>query len=187
MTGTRIYNIWKGIKKRCYNNNSSNYKNYGERNIIMCEDWIKDFMNFYNWSIDNGYNDTLSIDRKDNDGNYEPNNCRWTTSKAQMNNSRINHKITLNGETKLLHEWSKIIGITPSNVLRRLSENLTDEEILSEKYYSRNKRINIDGKEYTIKEIAGIANVHYSTIHHRINTGIYDNRLFEHRIKCSGE
>ncbi|WDU82287.1 hypothetical protein [Caloramator sp. Dgby_cultured_2] len=83
MTKTRIYECWLDMKKRCNDLNNKEYHNYGERGIRVCEEWEKDFKNFYDWSINNGYNDNLTIDRIDVNGDYEPSNCRWVTWSQQ--------------------------------------------------------------------------------------------------------
>ena len=93
----RLYSIFRNIKERCLNKNGRDYHYYGERGIIICNEWKGNFINFYNWAIDNGYKEELTIDRINNDGNYEPSNCRWSTYKVQANNKRIlNSKNTSN-------------------------------------------------------------------------------------------
>lgn len=88
LSGTRIHKIWKDMNKRCSNPNSINYKNYGARGIEVCEEWKKDFLSFYKWSMENGYDDLLSIERLDVNGNYEPRNCSWITNQEQKYNTR---------------------------------------------------------------------------------------------------
>ena len=77
--GTRLFQIWMGMKQRCNNPNSPKYKRYGGRGIKIADEWLKDFSSFHNWATKNGYNDHLTIDRVNNNGNYEPDNCQWIT------------------------------------------------------------------------------------------------------------
>jgi hypothetical protein len=91
--------------KRCTNPNCASYRNYGGRGISVCTEW-RDFVRFQNWASSQGYEPGLTIDRIENDGNYEPGNCRWATSSQQRRNSRqALHLITAFGETKCLSDW----------------------------------------------------------------------------------
>ena len=91
-SGTRLYRIYNGMRHRCYDVKAEGYKYYGERGITICDEWLDDFMSFYNWSMNNGYKDNLSIDRIDVDGNYRPDNCRWTDAVTQANNRHSSRK-----------------------------------------------------------------------------------------------
>jgi hypothetical protein len=92
-SNTRLYQIWSAMKRRCFNKNTKDYKNYGGRGIKICESWKNDYTNFEKWALKNGYDESApygdcTIDRIDVDGNYEPTNCRWVDLKVQANNKR---------------------------------------------------------------------------------------------------
>ena len=86
----KLYSVYNGIKDRCFRKNNPSYKYYGAIGITMCGEWRGNFMSFYNWAIKNGYKNGLTIDRINNDGNYEPSNCRWATMKEQRLNQGHN-------------------------------------------------------------------------------------------------
>lgn len=133
MTGTRLYIIWRGMKERCFNPNCNTYKDYGARGISICQEWIDDFMNFYNWSMANGYSDDLTIDRINNGGDYKPSNCRWTTKLTQANNKRNNRYIEYNGKNQTIAQWSRETGIKSATINNRLNKNLPLDEVFSKR------------------------------------------------------
>lgn len=102
----RLYWIWAGMRERCEKTRSTAWANYGGRGIIVCQEW-QAYAAFHAWAMANGYSDTLSIDRINNDGNYEPSNCRWATPAEQSRNTRQNRLVTCWGETKVLSDWAK--------------------------------------------------------------------------------
>lgn len=88
LSRTRLYRIWSGMKARCGNPNAPKYRLYGGRGVKVCDEWLHDFKSFYEWAMEHGYGDGLTIDRVDCDGNYEPSNCRWATIAEQNKNRR---------------------------------------------------------------------------------------------------
>lgn len=118
----RLYKIYHGMKKRCLNKKSKEYKDYGGRNISICDEWINNFENFYNWAIENGYHKKFSIERINNNGNYEPNNCTWIPRPNQNKNKRDTIRIEFDGKNLTLNEWSKKIGISHSALYLRIKK-----------------------------------------------------------------
>ena len=133
-TNTRLYNIWKGIKQRCYNKNNQAYKYYGKRNIIMCDIWKNDFISFMEWALENGYEKNLTIDRIDVNGNYCPENCRWITSAQQNTNKRTYKKIFYENELYSAKEFSKKFGIKYRTLMWRLNQNWDVENLLKRRF-----------------------------------------------------
>jgi len=129
---TKLYKIYKNIEQRCYNSNSKGFQYYGKRNIKMCEEWLNSFESFYNWAINNGYKQGLTIDRIEVNGNYEPSNCRWVTMKVQNYNRRTTHHLTFNNETHTLEEWSNITGIRTETLQSRLDRKWDIEKVLTQ-------------------------------------------------------
>ena len=117
----RLYRIWSNMKNRCANPNADNYSFYGGRGIKVCDEWRDDFVPFRDWAMANGYADNLTLDRIDNDGDYSPSNCRWETHLNQCNNTRRNHLITFQGETRTIAEWARIVGMKADTLERRIN------------------------------------------------------------------
>ena len=117
----RLYNIWHNIKNRWYYTGATSFKYYGEKGIKVCDEWRHNYDAFAEWAIKNGYNETLTIDRIDSNGDYSPDNCRLATPKQQAYNRSTNHNITFNGETHALTEWAEILGINYRTLSRRIN------------------------------------------------------------------
>lgn len=118
-SGTRLYRIWQGIKKRCNDVHDARYDRYGGRGISICDEWEQNFKNFFEWAMHNGYDETLTIDRIDNNGDYCPDNCRWSTQKEQSNNRSTTIRITIGNATKSLKEWCSIFEIEYGTIIAR--------------------------------------------------------------------
>lgn len=110
-TDTRLFRIWSKMVARTEDPKQDHFDCYGGRGIRVCEEWRNSFQAFYDWAVNNGYKAGLSIDRIDVNGDYSPENCKWSTMKEQSRNRRSNVKLTYHGETMLMVEWSERTGI----------------------------------------------------------------------------
>lgn len=124
-----LYIVWASMKSRCYNPNEPSYKNYGGRGIKMCDEWM-DFVPFMKWALNNGYREGLEIDRIDNNGNYEPGNCRFVTRSENQLNKRNNRCITIDGVTKTVSEWAEIAGLPLTTIYSRLRYGWSGKRLL---------------------------------------------------------
>lgn len=140
---TRLYTIWAQMKSRCLNPNSNNYDRYGERGIKVCEEWLNNFVAFHDWAIENGYDDELTIDRIDNNGDYEPTNCRWATIEEQANNKRSSCLIEYKGERKTIAQWANLLNINEKMLRRRMDRGWDVERALTEKSNKPNNKIEL--------------------------------------------
>lgn len=128
---TRLYSIWSDMKKRCYNENSSSYKNYGARGIKLCDEWVANFDLFEKWSLKNGYEDELTIDRIDNNEDYKPSNCRWVTRKVQCNNRRNTVYVNIYGEDLTISEVAEKYKVSKSTVKGRYYKGIRGSALIA--------------------------------------------------------
>lgn len=131
LTHTQIYNVWASIKQRCFYSKSISFQNYGGRGITMFEDWINDFQAFYNYvsKLPHFGEEGYTLDRIDNNGNYEPNNIRWVTKKEQANNTRRNIIIEYQGKKMSLKEAANLSGIDYTALFERYKKGDTGERL----------------------------------------------------------
>lgn len=131
MSQTRIFRIWVGMQSRCYDPNCESFKDYGARGITICDRW-RGSQGFTNFLTDMGQptTDQHSIDRKENNGNYEPANCKWSDRYEQARNNRHNHYLTAQGETYCASQWAEITGIKSGLILARIRRGWSAEEAL---------------------------------------------------------
>lgn len=131
----RLHNIWYLMKYRCENPDCDAYHNYGGRGIRVCEEWNNDqigYFAFKKWALENGYAPNLQIDRINNNGDYTPENCRWTDAVEQANNKRVNVMFTYHGETKTAAQWAKEIGMSYKVFMRRVYLGWDIERIIEQ-------------------------------------------------------
>lgn len=125
---TKLYYIWKNMKDRCYRENNKFYCNYGGRGIKVCSEW-HDFCVFKEWAMNHGYSVGLSIDRKDNDKGYSPDNCRWIPKSSQQRNRRSCVYLTYNNKTYTVSEWARLFGLNHRSVLEYVRTHGEDQAV----------------------------------------------------------
>lgn len=129
LSGTRLHRIWIGMRNRCGNEKTVGYKDYGGKGVEVCSEWVSDYVSFHEWATANGYNNNLTLDRRDPEGNYEPSNCRWTTIIEQNRNKRNTIFVEINGTTKKLVEWCSEYGVSKKLAWDRHRKGKTGELI----------------------------------------------------------
>lgn len=164
---TRLHRIWVGLRSRCNSPTNPDYPRYGGRGISVSQEWDT-YVNFKEWAMKNGYSDELSIDRIDVNGNYEPSNCRWTTTSEQAINRRNNHFITYNGETHTVSEWASILGISEATLHSRLRAGMNEDEALT-KPISKPKVLEHNGEKHTVSEWSKITGIPRKILDSRLN------------------
>lgn len=132
----RLYHVWYGMKRRCENPKDTSYHRYGGRGITVCEEWSNSYEAFVDWAMESGYDPNskhkeCTLDRIDNNGNYEPSNCRWANMTVQSNNRRSSVLITYQGETLTVAEWAKKVGLNHGALLNRINQGWDIEVALT--------------------------------------------------------
>lgn len=168
MSRTPTYNSWKGLKARCLNPKEPQFKQYGGRGIQVCERWQHSFENFLE---DMGVRpEGTSIERRNNDGNYEPSNCYWATLKQQANNTRRTVYLEYNGKRLSATQWAEHLGMTDSAILRRIKAGWPIERILTPKNFVE-KPVLYEGQMISVAEISRRCGKNQYVIYGRLKRG----------------
>ena len=177
----RLYNVWKLMNKRC---DDKQNKLYGGRGIQVCDEWKNSFDTFYDWAINNGYDKNAprgkcTIDRINNNGNYEPENCRWVDFIIQNNNKRTNHIITVNGYTDTIANCCRKFNVSKDVILDRLKLGWSVEKAFNWELKKKYNLLIYKNEIHSIKQWSKLSNIPYHTLLYRIkqNWDIHD--IFE--------
>lgn len=128
---TRLFATWGNMRQRCENSKNTHYADYGGRGISVCREWANDFAAFRDWAMSHGYNDALTIDRIDPNGNYEPSNCRWISLEAQQANRRSCKLLSAHGKTQTIAAWARELGLDPMAIKNRIRRGWPVEQALT--------------------------------------------------------
>lgn len=171
---TSEYVSWRAMLSRCYNENLSTYRLYGGRGIMVCDRWRNSFENFYA-DMGDKPSSSASLDRKDNDDNYCPENCRWADSYTQAINRSTNNLLEYGGRTMRISEWAEEMGANVSLLCKRFNRGWSVEEVLStppgSSHSPGRELISFDGVSLTITEWSKKAGLSVQVLMHRLKAG----------------
>lgn len=138
---TKMYYVWSEMINRCHNKNNKNYHQYGRRSIHVCDEWRNNYANFSKWAKSNGYKENLTLDRKNNNLGYSPENCQWVSWKEQQNNKRNNRKFIVDGKEYSIAELAKKAGLSYSTIYSRLCSRKPSKIIWTAKKASETPKL----------------------------------------------
>ena len=167
--GDKRYKLWTGIRQRCTNPNAAAYHRYGGRGITMCQRWIDSYTNFI---ADIGEQpEGMTLDRIDNNGNYEPSNVKWATRKEQANNRATNVVLTHDGLTMTLKQWAEHLGWEYGLIASRWKKGVRGDELFAVPKWERNKVYEYKGQVKTLTKWAEDTGIPYATLVWRVKHG----------------
>ena len=141
LSKSRIYKIWAGTIQRCHNPKNSDYKCYGERGIVVCNEWKNNFESFNEWAMSSGYTEDLTLERIDVNGNYCPENCEWILLSKQARNTRKNKLVTYKGKTQCVAAWEEELGFNCHTLWNRLyTLKWSEEQAFTQPVKKRKRR-----------------------------------------------
>lgn len=183
----RLYVIWWNMVRRCTDPLCDSYAGYGGRGIAVCAEWRNNFEAFRDWALANGYRDDLTIDRRDPNGNYEPDNCRWATPKQQANNRRTNRICTYKGVTGTMAELCDIFDLDYMLVNNRVQKGWSIEDAMATPKGAptkrRNKLITYNGITRTVSEWNAVTGGAKNTLSERLRRGYSIERALTEPVK----
>ena len=178
----KLNGVYHGMIRRCYNPNQRSFKDYGERGIKVCDEWLnpekvnvktahltKGWISFEKWALTHGYKEGLSIDRIDNNKGYSPENCRWVDKKVQSNNRSYCRLITYKGKTQNLKQWCEELGLNYKNMYKRIfQEKWSIERAFETEGNPYINMITYNGKTQSVAAWAKELNINYGTLRARL-------------------
>ena len=198
LTKHPLYHIYHSMKQRCFNKNNDMYKHYGARGITICDEWLGEdgFNSFYEWSVKNGYNNNLTIDRINVNNDYSPDNCRWVDNETQMNNTTRNKRFEYNGESHTCSEWAEILnnGVSKLEIYSRIVSLGWDVEkalftptIVNEKpnVYRWNEMLTHNERTQTISEWCNEVGISKDNYRSRLKLGWDEERAATTPKRCT--
>lgn len=177
----RLYNIWRKMKQRCSDPSVNNYQWYGGKGVTVCQEWEESFTAFAEWALNNGYEEHLTIDRRDSDKNYNPNNCQWLTRSENTRRAQVGRtgkrggnaiKVEFEGREQTIEEWADEVGVEYITLYTRLrSPNWTVEEALTTPADGRTngELVTFQGVTQTLSEWAKEIGISHDALYQRLH------------------